>query len=89
MDSTPLIPDLTLLLRAPSDVLTERARRRPGLPPIFYDGAFTRHFEDHFSRPLARTCVRVDATQPTDVLAAHAHQLIKEHAPTQPTGGER
>lgn len=65
-----LIPDLTVLLETEPSTLTERASRRRDMPEVFYRPDFATEFNEHFTDPLARTVIRMDASRPTDHLAA-------------------
>jgi hypothetical protein len=40
------------------------------MPEVFYRPDFTTEFNEHFTDPLARTLIRMDATRPTSELAA-------------------
>ncbi|MEZ0073586.1 AAA family ATPase [Planotetraspora sp. GP83] len=66
-----MLPDLTLLLIAPPDVLAARARTRPKMPAVYYDPVYARHFNAHFSRAVSPHVVVLDATQsPAEVADA-------------------
>ena len=69
------LPDLTLLLTVDLETRTQRAARRPGMPRLLYDDAFTTHFLDHFRRPLVTRCITVDATDPAHLLETARHWI--------------
>jgi dTMP kinase len=73
------VPDVTLLLRADHEVLTARARARPGLPPLYYNQEFTRGFHAHFQHPVTPACLTIDAGLPAAQVLDQACQLLSPY----------
>lgn len=81
-DAATMVPDVTVLLTVDAAVLAERARARPGMPPIFYAPAFSLLFNAYFEhQPLARSLVRLDSAAPAEELAALALAAIRSPDP--------
>ncbi|WP_329080136.1 MULTISPECIES: hypothetical protein [unclassified Streptosporangium] len=65
------VPDVTFFLHASHDVLAARAATRTGMPPIYYDPDFARHFAAHFAGyPLTPLRIDLDAAGPIEKLTA-------------------
>lgn len=73
---TAVVPDVTLLLTAALDVLSLRARARPGLPAVYYDPRFSEHFNDHFADPIATRWLPLNADAPATAVLAAALRLL-------------
>ncbi|MYW02320.1 AAA family ATPase [Streptomyces sp. SID3343] len=61
-----VVPDVTLLLHADDDVLSERASARIAMPGIYYDPRFAQAFHTHFLDPITPKLLRLDASRPAD-----------------------
>jgi dTMP kinase len=74
-----ILPDITLHLATTPSLIAERVRRRPGMPPIYYDQQFITHFDAHFDSPYAPVCLHLDAALPPAEIAALAAAIIARH----------
>lgn len=74
-----ILPDITLHLATTPSLIAERVRRRPGMPPIYYDPQFIAHFDAHFTSPYAPVCLHLDAALPPAEIAARAAAIIARH----------
>ncbi|MCG5215484.1 AAA family ATPase [Streptosporangium sp. KLBMP 9127] len=77
-DGPVVMPDLTLLLQAPAEVLAERAVHRPGMPRIFYDPGFAIHFNTYFRLPLVSACVVLDAAVSPEETLTMAMEAMRQ-----------
>ncbi|ROO62891.1 dTMP kinase [Micromonospora sp. Llam0] len=68
--SSIVVPDLTVLLHAPAEVIEQRAARRTAMPRIFYAPPFAAGFNAYFSGPISPTVIRFDSAGGLDDLTS-------------------
>jgi dTMP kinase len=79
-----VIPDLTLLLYARPDTLSQRAAQRVNMPRVFYAPQLTKHFHEHFTYPLAHQLVRISTDLPFPDTLTAARTAVALHRTIAP-----
>ncbi|MEU8269873.1 AAA family ATPase [Sphaerisporangium sp. NPDC049002] len=75
-----VVPDLTLVLVATPPVLAKRGATRPNVPLLYYNPAFTLHFNRYFDDPISPRCLRLDADDDPGVVLSAALNAISKTA---------
>ena len=61
LDSPIVVPDLTVLLCAPAEIIEQRAALRVAMPRIYYAPSFTAGFNAYFTNPITPLVIRLDS----------------------------
>lgn len=73
--TSPVEPDVTLLLTVDFAERARRAKHRPGMPQLLYEETFTGLFHEYFREPLVQCCITVDASDPQRLMDAARHWI--------------